>query len=245
MHQHYDVALVILSFVVSVFGSFTALQLALNIPLASTSSKRTMEVIVSGSVMGGAAIWAMHFIAMIACNMGVPVHYDIPLTIVSALLAMVACSVGLAVVAANGSRPANLLLAGTLMGVGVAGMHYLGMAAIVANVEMSFNVTLVVLSFVIAIAASMAALWLAFNLRGTAQMAGSAVVMGVAVCGMHYTGMAAVMMTAARNAVDMTQAGGISGGSLALVIFAVVCVTLIAALGVNLKRRQQRAELTI
>jgi NO-binding membrane sensor protein with MHYT domain len=244
LHQHYDVALVALSYVIAVLGSFTALQLALNIPLARTSRQQTAAVVFSGAVMGGGAIWAMHFIAMLACNIGVPVHYNLVLTIGSAILAIAACSIGLGIVAANGSRLANLSLAGTLMGIGVAGMHYLGIAAMVSSVHVGFGPGLVTASVVIAIAASIAALWLAFNLRGTMQMAGSALVMGIAVCGMHYTGMAAMTMTRA-TASSPESLGGISGRDLGMIIATVVIATLLATLALTINRNRSRAELQI
>jgi NO-binding membrane sensor protein with MHYT domain len=181
---------------------------------------------------------------MLACNMGVQVTYDIVLTAVSALLAIVACSLGLAIVSAGKLRLINLLFAGILMGLGVAGMHYLGMAAMLSSAQMSYDGGVVALSVAIAIVASMAALWLAFNLRGKLQMLGSALVMGVAVCGMHYTGMSALELGEG----GMLPAGfeqGLRGDYLGLVIFAVVVVTLALALGLSIARQQRRAAVTI
>ncbi|WP_430390882.1 MHYT domain-containing protein [Dyella sp. 20L07] len=244
MHQHYSVVLVCLSYAVSVLGSYTALQIALGIPLAQTPGQRWLAVLAAGTAMGGGAIWAMHFIAMIACNMGVPVTYDIVLTAVSALLAILACSLGLAIVSVGTFRLTNLLFAGVLMGLGVAGMHYLGMTAMLTSAQISYDGGIVALSVAIAIVASMAALWLAFNLRGRLQMLGSALVMGVAVCGMHYTGM---------SALEMSQGGilpagfdqGVRGDNLGLLIFGVVAVMLGLSLGLSIVRQQRRAAVTI
>ncbi|AHX12220.1 signal protein [Dyella jiangningensis] len=244
MHQHYNAVLVVLSYVVSVLGSFTALQFALGISQAQTSGQRWAAVLAAGTAMGGGAIWAMHFIAMIACNMGVQVTYDMVLTAISALLAIVACSIGLAVVSAGAFSWLNLVFAGVLMGLGVAGMHYLGMAAMLTSAQISYDGGLVVLSVLIAIVASMAALWLAFNLRGRLQMLGSALVMGVAVCGMHYTGMSAVEM-GMGDTLPAGFAQGLSGDYLGMVVFGVVVVLLALALGLNIVRQQRRAALTI
>ena len=244
MHQHYNVVLVGLSYVVSVLGSFTALQIALGIPLAQTPGQRWLAVLAAGTAMGGGAIWAMHFIAMLACNMGVPVTYDIVLTAVSALLAILACSLGLAIVSMGVFRLTHLLFAGVLMGLGVAGMHYLGMSALLTSAQISYDGGIVALSVAIAIVASMAALWLAFNLRGRLQMLGSALVMGVAVCGMHYTGMSAVDMSQR----DVLPAGfdqGLRGDNLGVLIFGVVVVLLGLSLGLSIVRQQRRAALTI
>lgn len=244
MHQHYNLVLVGLSYLVSVLGSFTALQFALSIPLAQTPAQRWGAVLAAGTAMGGGAIWAMHFIAMLACHMGVQVTYDIALTAASALLAIVACSLGLAIVGAGSFRLINLLFAGILMGLGVAGMHYLGMAAVLSSARISYDGGVVVLSVAIAIVASMAALWLAFNLRGKLQMLGSALVMGVAVCGMHYTGMSALELSAGGT----LPAGfeqGLRGDYLGVVIFVVVVLLLALALGLSIVRQQRRAAVTI
>jgi NO-binding membrane sensor protein with MHYT domain len=244
MHQHYNGVLVGLSYAVSVLGSFTALQFALGIPLAQNARQRWGAILAAGTAMGGGAIWAMHFIAMLACNMGTQVTFDIVLTTVSALIAIVACSLGLAIVSGGTFRFINLLFAGVLMGLGVAGMHYLGMAAMLTSALVSYDGGLVALSVGIAIVASMAALWLAFNLRGKLQMLGSALVMGVAVCGMHYTGMAAMELTQG----DTLPAGfeqGMHGDHLGLVIFVVVVILLALALGLSFVRQQRRATLSI
>ena len=244
MHQHYDWMLVGLSYVVSVLGSFTALQFALGIRLAQTPRQRWGAVLAAGVAMGGGAIWAMHFIAMLACGMGTQVTYDAVLTGVSAVLAIAACATGLAIVGGGVFRFSNLLVAALLMGLGVAGMHYLGMAAMLTSAQASWDGRLVAVSIVIAIVASMAALWLAFNLRGRWQMLGSALVMGVAVCGMHYTGMSAMELSQG----DTLPAGfeqGLQGDHLAMAIFGVVVVMLALALGLSIVRQQRRAALPI
>jgi len=244
MHQHYNGVLVGLSYVIAVLGSFTALQFALGIRLARTATQRWGAILAAGTAMGGGAIWAMHFIAMLACNMGVQVSYDLLLTTVSALLAVVACSLGMAIAGSGALRFINLLFAGVLMGLGVAGMHYLGMAAMLTSAQVSYDGGVVALSVAIAIVASMAALWLAFNLRGRLQMLGSALVMGVAVCGMHYTGMAAMEMSQG----DTLPAGfeqGVQGDHLGPVIFMVVLALLALALGLSFVRQQRRAALSI
>lgn len=244
MHPHYNLVLVVLSCVVSVLGSFTALQFALGIPRAQTPAQRWIAVMAAGTAMGGGAIWAMHFIAMLACHLGVQVAYDGVLTGISAVLAIVACSVGLAMASAGTLRLFNLLSAGVLMGLGVAGMHYLGMAAMLTSAQMAYDGGRVALSVGIAIVASMAALWLAFNLRGRWQMFGSALVMGVAVCGMHYTGMSAMQMSQG----DLLPAGfaqGISGDHLAVMVFVVVVAMLLLALGLSVVRQLRRATLPI
>jgi NO-binding membrane sensor protein with MHYT domain len=110
------------------------------------------------------------------------------------------------------------------------------MAAMVMPAEIHYDQTLVIASLAIAVVASIAALWLAFNMRGKWQMLGSALVMGVAVCGMHYTGMAAASFMPVETAVDE----GLSGAYLGMSIFGVTTVLLSAVLSISLMRQRQR-----
>ncbi|RPE79994.1 MHYT domain-containing protein [Vulcaniibacterium tengchongense] len=247
-HEHavqcvHDPLLVALSYLVSVLGSFTALQLAVAIPAARDARQRWRAIVAAGAAMGGGAIWAMHFIAMIACKMDIPVSYHVGLTVLSALIAMVSCMAGLAIASAGVFGWGKLVVAGLFMGLGVTGMHYSGMAAMLMPATTHYDTGLVVASGAIAVAASIAALWLAFNLRGWLQMFGSALVMGVAVCGMHYTGMAASRFV--PDGSGAAPAGGLSGAHLGLSIFLVTSVLLAAVLAISLVRQRQRAMVQI
>lgn len=246
-HDHavqciHDPLLVILSYVVSVLGSFTALQLAVAIPAAHEAGQRWRAIFAAGAAMGGGAIWAMHFIAMIACEMEIPVSYDIGLTALSAVIAIASCMAGLAIASAGVFGWCKLVVAGLFMGLGVTGMHYTGMAAMLMPAALHYDMNLVVASAVIAVVASIAALWLAFNLRGWVQMFGSALVMGVAVCGMHYTGMAAASFVPDGTG---AVAGGLSGANLGLGIFVVTTILLAVVLSISLMRQRQRAMVQI
>lgn len=243
-HQHYNLLLVLLSYVISVLGSFTALQLAVSIPLAGTSQQRMAAVLAAGAAMGVGAIWAMHFIAMLACDMGMPVSYDPLLTTLSAIIAFAACSLGLFIASSGAFNWAKLAAAGICMGLGVTSMHYLGMKAVIMSAYTSYDMNLVATSMIIAIVASIVALWLAFNLRGPVQMIGSALVMGLAVCGMHYTGMAAFNIDE-NGAQAPVAAGGMGGSNLGATIFVVTLVLLIGALFIHYKRQQRRAAISI
>ena len=248
MHAHHtiqcihDPLLVVLSYIVSVLGSYTALQLAIGIPAARTLTGRWRAITWSGMAMGGGAIWAMHFIAMLACRMDVEVSYDLTVTVMSALIGMVSCMAGLALAGLGVFSWYKLGVAGTIMGLGVAGMHYSGMAAMIMKADTVYAPSLVLLSVAIAIAASMAALWLAFNMRGRWQMVGSALVMGVAVCGMHYTGMAAASFV--PNDLPVEHAG-ISGSYLGMGIFAVTTILLAVVLSTSIIRQRQRQQVRI
>jgi NO-binding membrane sensor protein with MHYT domain len=244
-HQSYSLLLVAMSYVISVLGSFTALQLAISIPGAQTTRQRWAAVLVAGAAMGIGAIWAMHFIAMLACDTGMEVAYDMPLTALSALIAFAACSIGLGVAGAGVFTWSKLVSGGIYMGLGVAGMHYLGMSAMLMPATLEYNIALVVASVVIAVVASIAALWLAFNLRGPLQMLGSALVMGIAVCGMHYTGMAAVEFHAMGDQSPVHLEQGMHGDYLGATIFVVVVLLLVVTLGIRLFRHQRRAAVSI
>jgi hypothetical protein len=123
--------------------------------------------------MGGGAIWAMHFIAMLGCQMEIPVAYDLTLTFASALVGIASCTVGLAVASSDTFSWSRLIVAGVAMGLGVGGMHYMGMAAMLMPATTVYDVNIVAISIVIAIAASIVALWLAFHMRGLVQLLGS------------------------------------------------------------------------
>lgn len=240
----HDPLLVILSYVVSVLGSFTALQLAIAIPNATNPGQRWRAVAAAGVAMGGGAIWAMHFIAMLACQMNVEVTYDLPITLGSAVIAVVSCMAGLAIAGTGLFNWGKLIIAGVLMGLGVTGMHYAGMSAMLMPADTVYNSTLVMASAGIAIVASIVALWLAFNLRGWGQMLGSALVMGVAVCGMHYTGMLAASFVPNQARASLV-AGGVSGGYLGVGIFVVTTALLAAVLTISLLRQRQRSMVRI
>ncbi|WP_454832835.1 MHYT domain-containing protein [Pseudoxanthomonas wuyuanensis] len=249
-HDHavqclHDPFLMVLSYLVSVLGAFTALQLAIAIPAARTSAQRLQAVTMAGTAMGGGAIWAMHFIAMLACQMSIPVTYDITLTVLSALIAIASCALGLGIAGIGIFSWSKLVAAGSFMGLGVAGMHYTGMAAMRMPAVTHYDSGIVAVSVAIAIVASIVALWLAFNLRGWAQMLGSALVMGVAVCGMHYTGMYAASFMPNGEDVLQATAGGIGGEHLGVGIFGVTTLLLAATLVMAMLRRHRRAAVTI
>ena len=247
-HDHaiqciHDPLLVVLSYLVSVLGSFTALQLAIAIPAARTTGQRLRAIFTAGAAMGGGAIWAMHFIAMLACRMDLAVSYDLGITATSAVVAMVSCMLGLGIASAGTFGWGKLIIAGLFMGLGVTGMHYSGMAAMVMPATIHYDTTLVGASALIAIVASIVALWLAFNLRGWMQMLGSALVMGVAVCGMHYTGMQAATFVPMHDA--PAHVAGLSGANLGMGIFTVTTALLAVMLVTSLVRQRQRAMVQI
>ncbi|MDN3446635.1 MHYT domain-containing protein [Psychrobacter sp. APC 3281] len=223
MEVEYNLLLVLVSYAIAVFGSYVGLNLAIRVPSAKPGTDLYFWVALSSIAIGG-AIWSMHYIGMMAVDMKMPVTYDLGLTIVSMLLAICFVAVGIVIVGRGEPSVAKLIGGGVLTGLGVAAMHYTGMASMQMDATMSYNIPLLILSIVIAIAAAIAALWLAFNLRGTLQRFGSAFIMGLAVCGMHYTGIAAMEMTMTDHSMSMdyTHAGAISSSIMIFIGSAIV-----------------------
>ncbi|MDX3310178.1 MHYT domain-containing protein [Streptomyces sp. NPDC054884] len=146
-----------------------------------------------GSAAIGSGIWTMHFIAMIGFTVrGAPIHYDKSMTYGSLGVAVVMVGVGIFIVGYRGATGTALFTGGTLTGLGIASMHYLGMAGMRLNGTFEYNTVTVYVSVAIAMAAATAALWAAGQVRGFLWSMGASLVMGLAVTGMHYTGMAAL-----------------------------------------------------
>jgi NO-binding membrane sensor protein with MHYT domain len=146
-----------------------------------------------GSAAIGSGIWTMHFVAMMGFTVReAPIHYDKPTTYASLGVAIVMVGVGIFIVGYRGARGTALFTGGTITGLGVASMHYLGMAGMRLNGKLEYNTFTVGASVVIAVVAATAALWAAGQVRGFAWSVGASLVMGLAVSGMHYTGMAAL-----------------------------------------------------
>lgn len=194
MNGIYNPLLVFLSYVIAVFGSFTALQLAGRIKYAE-STRRWMLLISASVALGGGAVWSMHFIGMLAFSMPMAMSYDLPMTLLSLLVAVVVSGVGLYIVNQNKLSTAKLAAAGLFVGAGVSSMHYMGMEAMIMAATLSYDPALFAASVIIAIVAATVALWLSVNLSNGWLRLISAFVMGAAVAGMHYVGMAATTFT--------------------------------------------------
>ncbi len=233
----YNYFLVALSFLVSVFGSFTGLQLTR--AMRTSQGKSEIGWITAAAfAIGGGAIWTMHFVGMIAYETPMAVAYDPALTFLSLLLAIAVVGVGIFLLSRKKESLAILLMAGLITGSGVATMHYSGMEAMVMAADMEYDDTLFIASIVIALVAATAALWLAFNTESGVQMFVASVVMGVAVCGMHYTGMAG--MTMVHNGKEVDISSSIEPLTLGLFIFCFTMLILVLSLIVTLSQLQKR-----
>src|SRR5258708_4336302 len=234
----YEPFLVGLSFVISVFGSYTALQLAIAIPQARTWTAVIGSVAGASIALGGGAIWSMDFIGMNAADMGMPVAYDTALTITSLILAVVAPAIGLFIVGRSDGGPWNLPLGGVLTGAGVALMHYTGMAAMILPAKISYDPTLFWAANAIAIVAATVALWLAFHPRGNLQPLRRALFMGIAGCGMHYTGMYALKLEPTKEVIADTGIA-LAPADLAYSVFGVTAVILTLLLAYSAWKAQR------
>ncbi|MFL0801303.1 MAG: hypothetical protein K6L80_12680 [Agarilytica sp.] len=237
MQATYNYFLVALSYLVSVFGSYTGLQLMRAIR-KSEGKEIYGWIIAAAFAIGGGAIWTMHFIGMIAYQSPMEVAYDPFLTFVSLILAVAVVAVGIFMLSKKQDSILMLLVAGVITGLGVATMHYTGMEAMVMAADMTYDATLFNISIVIAVVAATAALWLAFNTESGLQMFGASIVMGIAVCGMHYTGMAAMKMT--HNGAEVDISTSIEPLTLGLFIFCFTMLILVLSLIVTLSQLQKR-----
>lgn len=223
----YSLLLIAVSYLVSALGAFTGLMLARHIR-TEEGDIRFGWLALAALVMGGCSIWAMHFIGMLAWQPEVAVSYDANLTLLSLALPIGFTMAGLYVVHRFQGAVA-WLAAGVVMGLGVAAMHYTGMAALRIAAEMDHHQVLVAVSIGIAIAASIVALRIAVQWRGARRHA-SALVMAFAVCGMHYTGMAAMRLEAVGAAPDYFTGALTRPVMTIAVTLAVACVAMVAVI---------------
>jgi NO-binding membrane sensor protein with MHYT domain len=181
-----------LGYAMSCIGSFLGLR-CVTLARAYDGFARARWLGMAAVSIGATGIWAMHFIAMLGFTIpGEQILYNIPMTVASMLVAVAVVGVGLFIVGFGDGGWPRLVAGGVIIGVGVAAMHYMGMAAMSMQDSMSYNLPLVILSVLIAIVAGTAALWAGTQVSGLAVTIGASLIMGVAVSGMHYTGMAAL-----------------------------------------------------
>ncbi len=183
-----------LSYVMASIGAALGLRCTVR-ALAATGAVRRNWLLTAASAIG-TGIWTMHFVAMLGFEVtGTEIHYNVPLTILSLLVAMLVVGAGVFAVGYGKARGRALVLGGLTTGIGVASMHYLGMAALRLHGQVSYDPLLVGLSVVIAVVAATAALWAALNIKSPLAVAAASLVMGAAVSSMHYTGMTAVAVS--------------------------------------------------
>jgi NO-binding membrane sensor protein with MHYT domain len=229
LNPTYAIGTVVLSYVISFFGSLLALLCTRK--MVRSDGSVDFAMLAGGAVaLGGIGIWSMHFIGMVAYRLPVSIAYNLPLTVVSLVAAIVIS--GLALYLAGGKRfnSRGWVMGSLLAGLGVCVMHYMGMYAMNLRAEMSLDFGIVAGSVAIAIIAAASALWLAFNLTELTHQVVAAAVMGVAVCSMHYVGMTAATMVCTAP----TPPGSLSigGSNLGLGVFGTAGAVLIFILWV-------------
>ncbi|HWA12670.1 MAG TPA: MHYT domain-containing protein [Burkholderiales bacterium] len=238
MQGSYHPGLVALSVAVAIIASYTALDLAGRVGATESGRRKRLAWLVAGAFSMGIGVWSMHFIGMLALRLPTPVAYDIPFTVASLLVAIAASAVALAILRGSTLGAGSLTAGATLMGAGIAAMHYTGMMALRMSPPVRYDPPLFMASVLIAIVASLAALWLAFQLRrrhfrlALLARVGSAAVMGAAIAGMHYTGMAAARFAPGSICLAATD-GGIDAGRLAIVIGVFTTIVLLATLVIS------------
>jgi NO-binding membrane sensor protein with MHYT domain len=226
--HHFDYGWVTpaVSYVLSVLGSLLGLTSAVRLRSAKSGGERTWWLILAAIAIGATGIWSMHFVAMMGFKVeGTPIRYDVGLTVASAVIAFVAVGVGLAIALLGSAAPrTRILIGGTLAGLGVAAMHYTGMAAMELHGEIHYAGREVALSIAIAVVAACVALWLTLVVRKPIIIFVSALVMGVAVNGMHFTGMFAmsVLSEPSFGSVNGATASGLLVPIGGAVLFAII-----------------------
>ncbi|WP_188395280.1 putative bifunctional diguanylate cyclase/phosphodiesterase [Oxalicibacterium flavum] len=228
---HHDLLLVAISILVAFLASYTALDMAARIH--STTPRAAMLWLAGGSVAMGIGIWSMHFVGMLAFRLPISLGYDIGLTLLSLLIAIIASAFALWRVNQPQLSWRQLGASALLMGSGIAAMHYTGMAAMRMTPGIEYDPLLFALSVLIAVAASGAAIWIAFKLRRNTPHVlitriAAALVMGLAISGMHYTGMQAASFPI--GSICGAATAGVTPGWLALVVIIVTLAVLAIAL---------------
>ncbi|KWO51302.1 histidine kinase [Burkholderia territorii] len=232
MHGTYNLLLVLLSLVIATLASYAALDLAAFISLLENPALKRAWL-AGGAAAMGTGIWSMHFVGMLALSLPIPLGYALPDTGASLAIAVLVSYFALNVITRARLSRRRLLAGGVLMGAGIVGMHYTGMAAMHMAPVIRYDPALFAASIGVAVIASTVALWMAQTLRAqqarhaTAQRIGAALIMGIAITGMHYTAMAA-----AHFAPDARcgAANGIDAPWLATTIALFTMATLIVTL---------------
>jgi len=233
-----------LAYLLSVLGSFLGLRCTARAQ-AHTGSSRIRWLVLGALSIGAAGIWVMHFIAMLGYSIpGEQIRFNVPLTVLSLVIAVAVVLVGLFIVGFGDDTTPRLLIGGVITGVGVASMHYMGIAAMRMDATMQFSPLLFIASVVIAVVAATVALWFTLRLRNIWSTVGAALIMGVAVCGMHYTGIAAMKMYRVAPGTLVATSGASAAGFLLPLILgiSILAFVLTALIALSPSEEEIRAE---
>ena len=212
VYGNFEPGLVILSITIAIFASFMGFQISAQAAKNTSRFGRHLSLVTGSFALGG-GVWSMHFIGMLAFDLCTPVDYDWRITLVSMLPAVAASWVALHLITRNQLRFSQLLVGGVLVGSGIGSMHYVGMAAMQMSLALRYDLVMFLVSIVVAVVLAMLSLWIRFGLdsvkhryfnRALITLIASAV-MGSAIAGMHYTGMAAARFVAPPGFVITNQ----------------------------------------
>jgi len=228
----YSVPLVILSYFVASFASYTALALTQQLAVENKGRQRQLIHILGAFAMG-AGIWSMHFIGMLAFQMNMKTDYDLWITGLSLLVA-IATSYGVLQIMGRNPLSASQFIAGALLlGAGIGAMHYIGMAAMRMDADLRYVPGLFALSLVVAVVLSFAALRVALNLNNkdsshpVVHRILGALILGAAICGMHYIGMAAAVIIPLASHMSMPAESPFAlAAGIAIITSIILCIAL-------------------
>ena len=217
----------VLAYAASCIGCFLGLRCTTR-ARASQGRARASWLVIAALAIGIMGIWVMHFIAMLGFTIpGQSIRYNVPVTVLSMLIAIAVVGAGLFIVGYSRGGAGPLLLGGVAIGGGVASMHYIGMAAVRAPDTLTYSPVLVAVSVVIAVIAGTAALWAALRLESAWSAFIASMIMGVAVSGMHYTGMAALRVHATAGPALTAPASASAAAFLLPLIVGISCIGFI------------------
>jgi NO-binding membrane sensor protein with MHYT domain/CheY-like chemotaxis protein/nitrogen-specific signal transduction histidine kinase len=249
MEQHYHNGLILISIAVAILASYTALTLALRI--RSASGWAAGAWLLGGGLAMGIGIWAMHFVGMLALSLPIAISYDVWITALSMAIAIVVSTFALRIASrAQVGRP-QLIAAGIAMGIGICSMHYVGMAAIIIEPSIRYDPYWVAASLAIAIAASFGALWVAFNQRDDGwwhyRLVFGGIVMGFAIAGMHYAGMAAAHFPAgaASSPSAFMDTAWLAGSVTTISVFILLGTLLLSLVDAQAAARRRRMQASL
>lgn len=206
----YNYGLVALSYMIAVFASYVALDFAGRLR-AETLQRAKLFWLLGGAMAMGAGIWSMHFVGMLAFIMPMSMRYDPFWTILSLIVAIIAAGIALFIIQKTKLSQRDRIAGGILLGLGIVTMHYMGMQGMTIHTNIRYTPGLFLLSIIVAIVASVVALWLVlksnqgpFRVQLRLKVL-SALIMGAAICGMHYIGMEAAVFTPLTHASILSQ----------------------------------------
>ena len=236
----YNLPLVLLSLIVAIFASFMAFNVAGQAAVTEEKSRKNI-LLGTGSLALGGGIWSMHFLGMTAFDLCLPVDYNVSITALSALPGIAAAWVALNLLIRSKITVHEIVIGGILVGAGIGTMHYSGMAAMEMAPLLRYDLPIFLLSIVVAVALAMLSLWIKFGITAATKSKDllgkhvvlASVVMGLAIAGMHYTGMAAARFVLPPGLETSNQTSEVA--AVLAISIAIFTVTLIAiVLGITL-----------